>query len=360
MKTKSIKTKIIWNFFISTVLAFILTTFVGITVFAAFEIVSQEAYANFLNQYNTDSALMLLVTAIGSIVFMINLFWIFSYRINSITKYIKELSENIHQIAHGNFAETVSVKGSDELSVLAQDINIMSQDIQEYIKNKQQWNDERYNIITNISHDLKTPIMSIDGYIDLVKHKKYCDLAEHDQYCDIISRKSKELDLAINQLFEFLKYNSNDLKIEKTFINLRQFVEQVLMSYIPVFTQNDMTYRIDVDGNMKIFADPQMMLRVFENIISNAVKYASKGKYLDIKSEHKDGMTVISFINYGPLLDESQLDKIFNKYCREKNNTENEGTGLGLTIAKAIVEQHNGNISVTSNPDQTVFKVCLN
>ena len=180
------------------------------------------------------------------------------------------------------------IENKNELGNLANDINIMSDKIQEHIKKEKAWKEDRYNIITNMSHDLKTPIMSIDGYIQLIQEKKYKDADEFDKYCEIISRKSKELNVAINQLFELSKLSSNEFEIEKVEVNLKEFIEQVLISYIPQFEQHNMTYQIQMESDLRINIDPTLMCRAFENIITNAVKYASSGKKLDIKVEKKE------------------------------------------------------------------------
>jgi len=360
LKNKSIKLNILWNFFISIVIAFAITFSMFLLVFSSIHIVSEELYIKFLNIYNGDFSAMMTTNIVGLFIFVIIAFLVFYHKMSSITNYINIITNNIHKLSQGNFSEELPIVNNNELGNLARDINIMSNKIEAYIQSEKKWNDERYNIITNMSHDLKTPIMSIDGYIQLIKYEKYANVKEFQDYCDIISRKSKELNLAINQQFELSRINASDFKINRVAIDLREFTEQVLVSYIPQFEKNNMSYRISIKQNTKINVDPALMLRVFENIITNTVKYASSGKYLEINSEDDNDFVNIEFINYGPIIEKEDLENVFNKYYREKKNSENEGNGLGLAIAKSIVELHSGSIVVTSSQEGTTFVVKLN
>jgi len=340
-----------------------ITISIGITfiIFLGFfimlQLISYEYYANFLNHYNESFSMMMETNVTFIIIFIVIAFVLFCYRMNKITNYIKKISQNIHTLANGDFSEKLSIENKNELGQLARDINIMAEKTEEYIQKEKRFNDERYNMITNMSHDLKTPIMSIDGYAQLIKNKKYENSEELDKYCDIIARKSKELNLAINQIFELVKINANDFKIVKQTLHLREFIEQVLAEYIPQFEKEEMEYRIDLLEDIVIDADPMLMIRVFENIISNALKYAKAGKYLDIKVNKRNGKIYIYFINYGPKIEADDLQNIFHKYYREKKNVENEGSGLGLAIAKTIIELHGGTLKVSSSDEQTEFVV---
>ncbi|BCN28904.1 HAMP domain-containing sensor histidine kinase [Anaeromicropila herbilytica] len=357
MKIKSIKLSIMLRFLISMFLAGVITFGLFIITFGSIHIVSEDTYIRLLNYSSSNTYAMMMMSGLIVAVFAVSTIVIFSYRLNTITNYIDKISENIHTLANGNFNEKLTIENNNELGNLANDINVMSDKIAEYIQNEKAWNEERYNMITNMSHDLKTPIMSIDGYVNLIRNKKYDDEAELSSYCEIIARKSDELNTAINQLFELSKLNSSGIQVNKVHINLKEYMEQIILSYIPLFEAQDMTYYIAIGSDAFISIDPNLMRRVFENIITNTVKYASSGKRLDITLEKKDQQFVLHFINYGPEIPPDELDSIFHKYYREKKNVKNEGHGLGLAIAKKIVQLHDGTISVDSNKERTDFYI---
>lgn len=302
---------------------------------------------------------MMITSLVIMIFYLVNAILIFIYRLNEITDSIKKISFNIHKLAQGDFSDKLFIKSNHELGSLANDINLMSDKIDAYIKNEQKWNEERYNMITNMSHDLKTPIMSIMGYIDLIKNNKYKDENERNTYCEVVSKKSEELNAAINQIFELSKLNSSALQMQKISVKLNAFVEQVIISYIPLFEQKGIDFRICIPSDISITMDPNLMKRVFENIISNAIKYASSGKYLEISAENKDNQVTIHFVNHGPMIPKEELEHIFERYYRAKRNLVNEGNGLGLAIAKTIVQLHDGEMNVISDEEKTDFFIIV-
>ena len=360
MKTKSIKVSIIGSLLVSLLLAGVTTGLVLLLFFGMLEIISRNAYAEFLHFCYASATAMTVTSMIILLLYILFTLIFFVHRLNDITDTISKISANIHKLAQGDFGEKLAVKSDHELGTLADDINRMSERIGAYIKKEQKWNEERYNMITNMSHDLKTPVMSICGYLDLIRDGRYQDEEERNSYCEIASRKAVELSDAINQLFELSKLNSAALQLQKVKINLNEFVEQVMISYIPVFEEKKMSFRIQIPADIMIFVDPVLMKRVFENIISNALKYAESGKYLEIRTEQKDRRIIIHFVNYGPMIAQEDLAHIFERYYRVKRNQVREGSGLGLAIAQTIMRLHDGEIGVSSKEKETDFYLELN
>ncbi len=359
LKIRSIKVSIIGNLFISLILAVFSTGVLFLMFFGSMEFISQKTYDDFLIQCYSTMTTTLVFSMVLMLIYLLNFIVIFVFRLNEITDTIKKISMNIHKLAQGNFQEKLSVKSNHELGVLANDINKMSDQIEEHIKDEQRWNEERYHMITNISHDLKTPIMSISGYMELIKSGKYKDEDERYNYCEIVSKKTEELSTAINQLFELSRLNSNTLHLKKVDVNLNEFIEQVMVSYIPLLEEQKMDFRIQIPVSIRFFIDPTFMKRVFENIILNAIKYASSGRLLDICAEELDNRITIHFTNYGPKISEEDIIHIFERYYRAKKNLANEGNGLGLAIAKTIVLLHGGEIDVISDEEKTDFYITI-
>lgn len=358
-KIKSIKLSIMWNLLISMILAVIITFFIFIFIFVMIHLISQETYEKLLKFCYSDTIAMIVTSFVILLVYLGCTITVFTYRLNEITDYIRKISNNIHKLAQGDFSEKLAIESNNELGCLAEDINIMSDKIEGYIKSEKKWNEERYNIITNMSHDLKTPIMSIDGFVQLIKNKKYANEKECDEYCEIISKKSKELSKAINQLLELSKLNEDGVQLEKSTLGLKEFVEQIMVSYFPLLEKRKMDFQISIEPDVSVTVDPVLMKRVFENIISNAIKYASSGRYLNIIAEQQGSQVTIHFINHGPMIPKHEIEHIYDRFYREKKNLENEGNGLGLAIAKAIMRLHDGTISVTSNEEETDFSIVL-
>ena len=155
------------------------------------------------------------------------------------------------------------------------------------------------------------------------------------------------------------KLNSDGCELKKSNIRLKEYIEQVIISYLPLLEEKNMGFEILIGQDTYVEVDPLMMKRVFENIISNTIKYASGGKYLTIRSAKQEGRVEIHFINYGPVIPEDDIEHIFNRFYREKKNLVHEGNGLGLAIAKTIVQLHGGRISVSSDEERTDFCIIL-
>lgn len=286
---------------------------------------------------------------------------IFIKRMNKITNYIEEISQNVNRVANGELEINIPVKAKNELGILASDINKMAYSIKELMNKERQWEKQKNNLITNLSHDLRTPLTSILGFLELIANKKYKNDDELNHYCEVSLSKAKELKSSVDQLFEFTKISNGDVKVNKSNIYLQQLIEQATMGFIPAFESNDMEYRIfSRDMHLMINGDAILLVRAFENIISNSIKYGSDGRYFDINIEKENDMAAVSFINYGEIIEEENLKNLFKRLYRvEKTCDKKEGTGIGLAIVEAIVELHGGNIEVTSSKRKTEFKIKL-
>lgn len=282
-------------------------------------------------------------------------FVFFMLEMNTITNEISSISEVIHLLSDGKLEKRIQNISNNEPGRLAQDVNTMAERLQMSVEKERQWNEERYNMITNMSHDLKTPMMSVMGYADMIANGKYKDKQELETYCRIISTKTKELNVVVKQLFELSKFSSVNYQLQKTKINVSQFAEQAAMAFIPQMETSQMELRLHIQPTMEIMADLNALRSVFDNLMTNAIKYAANGKYLDIYGIQEQERKEIIFKNYGPEIEESELDKLFHKFYREKKNDGIEGSGCGLFIVKQIMELHGGRICVESSEESTEF-----
>jgi len=287
-------------------------------------------------------------------------FFIFMKRMTSITIDISKITEQVQWISKGQFEKRIILSRQDELKVLGDSINLMAEMLKEKIEKEKEWNDQRYQMITNLSHDLKTPIMSIGGYVRLLQEEAYENESERERYLEIIDKKTKELNESINELFELSKISSSEVKIEKKMLNVCQFIEQVVMTFLPKLEESQMTFRMDIPKELMVYADPWFLKRISENLVNNAIKYGMEGKYLDISAHMVlEEKVSICFINYGERIPEEEVGLIFEKYYREKKNSGKEGSGCGLAIVKQMIHLLGGTIKVSSKDTQTVFEVIL-
>lgn len=272
-------------------------------------------------------------------------------------RYFQDIHNNITQISHGDLSLRIPVKSHDELGDLADVLNEMTRQINDLIYNEKQMSEVQNQLVTNVSHDLRTPLTSILGYLDLLKSEIHDEkLREH--YLNIIDNKSQHLKQLIDQLFEYTKLNSGQLPIDKVNVNLEELIEQVLLGFLPTLSQENLTYTIESE-EVYVHVDPTLMARLFENLISNSIQYGKDGKHIHLELHETKGTAHIVIKNYGQAISKEDLPFIFTRLYRGNSchRESSSGSGLGLAIVKSIVDLHNGQISVHSTTKETSFHI---
>lgn len=279
------------------------------------------------------------------------------------TNYLEVITHTLQTISSGNLEIKIPLKTNDELGELAKIINNMTIKLKSLLEKERSWEKGKSELITNISHDLRTPLTSILGYVELISKHKYQDEIKLQQYTEIIHEKCTQLNSLIDDLFQYSKLNSRELAINKINVNLVELIEQVMMGFIPTLEEHKMEYKITSDkAKVLIFADPILLARLFDNLIGNSIKYGKSGKYIDVELLEEATESIVKVTNYGEDIPDESMPHIFERFYRvEKSRSrENGGTGLGLAIVKSIVEIHNGKVNVESKDGKTVFEVRLN
>ncbi|WP_024614797.1 HAMP domain-containing sensor histidine kinase [Clostridium sp. Ade.TY] len=272
---------------------------------------------------------------------------IFLIATNKKTKYLDEIAKGIKAIADGDLSHKIPENGNDEIANIATNVNNMANEINNRIEAQEEAEKTKADLITNVSHDLRTPLTSIMGYIGLLKDKRYTDEKSMNEYLDIAYNKAEKLRILIEDLFEYTKYNNKGIKLNKVDVNLGEFVAQVSEELKPYFESSSVDQiKTLSDEPIIVSIDPDKMVRVLENLLTNAVKYSYKPGAVIIGVYSKDGYATIAVKNRGESIPKEKMDKLFDRFYRmeESRNTNLGGSGLGLAISKNIVEMHKGEI----------------
>jgi signal transduction histidine kinase len=306
------------------------------------------------NTYEEDILAMIII-AMSIILFIFIFFRLANRRIN----YIHEISESVDRISGGDLDTPIALSGNDELTSLAENINLMSQSIKERNEYEEKIERSKKELITNMSHDLRTPLTSIIGYLNLIKDEKYEDEHKLKEYVEICFNKSQQLKLLINRLFEYSKLTSETISLEKVNLDVNRFITQLRGEYAHLVENNDLTFEIELDKNKPIiYADPLLVVRVFENLIYNAVKYAKKPGKLIIESKKEKGFVIITFSNTinEKSFKKGDMENIFDRmFIKDKARNEGKSSGLGLAISREIVELNGGKIWSTIEGKKIIF-----
>lgn len=276
--------------------------------------------------------------------------------------YIVNICNGIKIIAEGNLDYKIELKGHDELAVLSKEINNMSLKLKNKIEEERAAERLKNELITNVSHDLRTPLTALIGYIQLAADD-YMTFDGKDKYAKISLEKSKKLKMLIDDLFEYSKLESGGIKLEKVKVNIIEIIEQSIGELSIQAKEREIEFNKNyTSSKVELLVDPNQMARVFENIIENAVKYSVQGSNVNINLHEKDEDVIISFENIVDGILEEDLDKVFDRFYRadESRNSEVSGSGLGLAIAKSVVELHKGKIWAKIEEDKFVINIELN
>ena len=277
--------------------------------------------------------------------------------------YITRLSTAIQNISEGDLNTTVEVVGDDEFSAMAANLNKMVEDIRRLMDKERESERTKNELITNIAHDLRTPLTSIIGYLELLSAPTSNMSPEMEKkYINITYTKAKRLEKLIEDLFGFTKLNYGKVSMKVTKVDIVKLLSQLLEEFYPNFMDKDLAYELQSNVPAKMInADGNLLARLFDNLINNAIKYGAEGKRIVVKIHATESIVTVSVTNYGYVIPKEELPLLFEKFYRvEQSRSSNTGgTGLGLAIARNIVDMHGGTIGVTSDLNGTVFTVRL-
>lgn len=216
-------------------------------------------------------------------------------------------------------------------------------------------------LIVYLAHDIKTPLTYMIGYLSLLSEIKDMPQEQRNRYIDIALDKSYRLEDLINELFDVARFNSEKIVLEKEEINLNLMLEQIADDFYPTLKEMNKKINFTSDEKTILYADPDKLSRVFNNLIKNAVNYSKENTNIDISILNKENQATVKITNKGKQIPKEKLDKIFEKFYRldSSRTSKTGGSGLGLAIAKEIVELHGGRIYAESDMKETTFSVIL-
>lgn len=216
-------------------------------------------------------------------------------------------------------------------------------------------------LIVYLAHDIKTPLTSMIGYLSLLSEIKDMPQEQRNRDIDIALDKSYRLEYLINELFDVARFNSEKIVLEKEEINLNLMLEQIADDFYPTLKEMNKKINFTSDEKTILYADPDKLSRVFNNLIKNAVNYSKENTDIDISILNKENQATVKITNKGKQIPKEKLDKIFEKFYRldSSRTSKTGGSGLGLAIAKEIVELHGGRIYAESDMKETTFSVIL-
>ncbi|MCC0781687.1 sensor histidine kinase [Clostridioides sp. ES-S-0108-01] len=308
------------------------------------------------------SLVLIMVISVQSIsiglLFSICIFLGFAVYITKRLSYLSYVIEGTERIKQGELDYKIKITGNDNFASLAENINNIGEGLDKAIEEQVKSERMKSDLITNVSHDLKTPLTSIINYVDLIKKEESIQPEYINDYINVLESKSKRLKLLIEDLFEASRVSSGNIELQISKIDLVQLLRQSIGELEEKLSKNNLYIKLNVPNDkVYIWADGRRMYRVFENLLSNIAKYSLEETrvYIDIYDYGENiKVTMKNISSYELNFDPSEIMERF-KRADESRNT--EGSGLGLAIARDLVDLQGGKFYIEIDGD--LFKANL-
>lgn len=309
------------------------------------------AYDLYQSTFRNYKELIVLI-AISSIFFVI-----FRIYLNWFAKYFLEINRGIDTLVNEN---TEDISLVPELSATEKKINSIRHTILQQKLNAQIAEQKKNDLVMYLAHDLKTPLASVIGYLNLLRDEKEISDELREKYISISLEKAERLEDLINEFFEITRFNLSDITLQYGKINLTRLLEQLVYEFKPMLADKNLIYNINAENDIVINCDGDKIQRAFDNILRNAVIYSFENSKINITANRVDNGVSITFSNNGNTIPQEKLERIFEQFYRfDEARSTNGGAGLGLAIVKQIIELHGGKISAKSENNLIEFTVVL-
>lgn len=277
---------------------------------------------------------------------------------------LKYIHEKLESIIENNTSEKLMIFTDDrELIPILNSINKLLKQNQKTLADYSGAETAMRKMLSNISHDLKTPLTVILGYIETIILDSEIDKNELNSLLSKVQDKSKEVMNLINKFFDLAKLESGDKEIPLAKININEICRKNILSFYDMLTNQNFQVDINIpEDNIYSMANEEALKRIMDNLISNAIKYGDDGKYLSIDLQCDENYVYIKISDKGKGISEIDKDRVFERMytLEDSRNKKYQGSGLGLTITKRLVEKLGGEIHIESKPyEKTSFTVKL-
>ncbi|MGN7312275.1 sensor histidine kinase [Alkalicoccobacillus gibsonii] len=271
--------------------------------------------------------------------------------------YLNQVIKQTEQLTNGTLRAPLEIKGHSFITTHAKHVNQLREGIS-YSMNEQAKSERmKTELITNVSHDLRTPLTSIITYTDLLKNPDL-PAEERQSYVDVLARKSERLKVLIDDLFDVSKMASGQIELKKANIELKQLIQQAIVEHQEAFDQEQLDLRLTMPENdLFVYVDGQKCWRMLDNLLLNVSKYSQPGTrvYLTVTDHEEQVDIVIKNISRYELSENPE--ELFERFKRADEARHTEGSGLGLAIAQSIAELHGGQLKLEIDGD--LFKVTI-
>ncbi|MDO4516790.1 MAG: HAMP domain-containing sensor histidine kinase [Bacillota bacterium] len=272
--------------------------------------------------------------------------------------YLDEVIAAAEQLAH---PDETPIRLSPAMASVQDELNMVREGaLRSAIRAKEE--EQRKNdLIVYLAHDLKTPLTSVIGYLTLLRDEPQLSPEMRAKYTGIAWEKAQRLETLINEFFEITRFSLSQITLQEEYVNLTRMLEQITFEFQPALAEKDLSWDLSLAPDVVGLCDPDKLERVFDNLLRNAINYSYHGTAIQVSLEKTSESIVVTVKNSGQTIPPEKLARIFEQFFRldASRSSSSGGAGLGLAIAKEIVELHGGTIRAESAEDSVSFTVTL-
>lgn len=340
--------------FLITELAYLATLFgilfIGIFFSTMFRWQPYDPVYRFLITIADNIFLVMIVLSVSGMLIIFYYYW------RKIIHYIDDLV-CASEIMMDHEDTTVSLP--QELSLVQDRMNQMKLEFLRSQRIAKEAEQRKNDLIVYLAHDLKTPLTSVLGYVTLLEEEREISKELQDKYLSIARNKAERLEELINEFFEITRFNLTTLTLEPGHVNLSRMLQQITYEFQPLASEKGVHIELDIQTEMNVLLDVDKIERVFDNLLRNAINYSYENSVISVFAAMEKDEIHLRFENQGNTIPEEKLNRLFDQFYRLDSSraTKSGGAGLGLAIAKEIVELHHGQIKAESKEEKIIFDV---
>lgn len=276
---------------------------------------------------------------------------------------LEHVLQYVNYIAQGNYDIRIPNHKNPELAEVIASINLLVDSTVEALDEERRIEKTKDELITNVGHDLRTPLTSIIGYLGLIENKQYHEHEEVLQYTHTAYTKALHMQSLVDDLFDYAASRQTTYELKYQTLQIALFLEQLAADFELTANEKEIEIKVDVTPqNLSAQLDVEKMARVFNNLITNALKYGYGASFIQLNAYPKttaSNIIIYEVINDGTPINEAELHKIFERSYRADHSRHGDepGSGLGLAIVSNIIELHQGKVYAANENNQTVFRI---
>ena len=284
--------------------------------------------------------------------------WRIKRRINQMK--LAHILDYLKYIAQGHYEIRIPQTDLGEMDEVVSSINHLVDSTVRAIEEERKIEKSKDELITNIGHDIRTPLTSVIGYLGLIENQQYHSQEELARYAHVAYRKAQQMQSLVQDLFTYTATRQTTTEISPVQVQVLRFMEQLVADFELSAREKTIELRLDIrPKNLVASFDVDKMARVFHNLLSNALKYGIGAHYIELLAYQEEDYIYFKVKNDGQPLDKSELEDIFQRsYRADQSRSANQpGTGLGLAIVRNIVELHHGRVYAEVEGKETIFTI---